>query len=72
MIKEISIEGGYSLPTYRDLLYFKIVSFPVTIILAIKEWCRWIYKYNIKKEEYTFEDQNKLTMKALSIYLQRW
>jgi DnaJ family protein C protein 25 len=62
MIQEISIEGGYSMPTYKDILIYRIIVFPITISTKIYKWVRWIYKYKIKNEEYTEDDQNLLTM----------
>lgn len=72
MIEEISIEGGYSMPTYKDILLYKTVAFPITICQSLYGWSRWIFKYYIKREEYSPEDQNLLTMKALSISARRW
>nr|VVW87365.1 unnamed protein product [Nymphaea colorata] len=72
MIQEISIEGGYSMPTYKDILLYKLVALPLTISSALYRWGRWIYKYRIKKEDYTEEDANVLTMSALSISPKRW
>jgi hypothetical protein len=72
MIQEISIEGGYSMPTYKDILLYKIIYFPMSISCQIYEWSRWIYKYKIKKEDYTPEDQSRLTMNALSLSPTRW
>lgn len=49
MIQEISIEGGYSMPTYKDILAYKIIVFPLTFATKIYKWGRWIYKYTIKQ-----------------------
>ena len=53
MIEEISIEGGYSMPTYKDILLYKTVTLPITICQTLYNWSRWIIKYYIKREEYT-------------------
>lgn len=51
--QEISIEGGYSRPIIWDLLAVQILILPYTLVMWIYGWCRWIFKYYIKREEYT-------------------
>lgn len=60
------------MPTYKDILLYKIILLPLTILLGIYSWSRWTYKYSIKKEEYSEEDQNTLTAKSLSLSPKRW
>jgi hypothetical protein len=46
--------------------------FPWTFIQWIGKQFRWIYKYSIKKEDYTEEDRILLTLKALNLTAKRW
>lgn len=49
MIQEIEIEGGYSKPTYKDILLYKIGVFPYNLFNKVCSTCRWVYKYTIRR-----------------------
>ena len=72
MIKEIEIEGGYSKPTYKDILIYKVLIFPYTLSMAFHGLGRWIFKYYIKRDDYTAEDREYLTLKALELTSKQW
>ncbi|XP_040273234.1 dnaJ homolog subfamily C member 25 [Bufo bufo] len=49
---KIDIKGGYQKPQMYDILLFQIVLFPYYFIQYISWYVRWVYTFNIKREEY--------------------
>lgn len=37
------------MPTYKDVLLYKIIVLPITIFVAVSKWAKWTWKYNIKR-----------------------
>ncbi|XP_041041791.1 dnaJ homolog subfamily C member 25 isoform X1 [Carcharodon carcharias] len=53
----IDIKGGYQKPRLFDILLFQIVLAPYYICRYIIWYCRWIYRFHIKREEYGEEEK---------------
>ena len=55
-----------------DVLWVQMVFFPVTLVKYIVWWVSWIWKFNIKKEEYGIEEQIHLMCKNMSMKRSAW
>ncbi|XP_072373419.1 dnaJ homolog subfamily C member 25-like isoform X1 [Scyliorhinus torazame] len=53
----IDIKGGYQKPRLYDILLFQIVLAPYYICSYVIWYCRWIYHFHIKREEYGEEEK---------------
>lgn len=68
----IDIKGGYSKPTYQDLLWVQLLLAPY-YILSYNVWLiRWIFKFTVMKQEYGQEEKEYLTYKNLNLSAQYW
>ena len=54
------------------MLICKLALLPYSIYVYVSRKIKWIYRYNIKKYEYSKEDQEMLTINALSLTAGRW
>lgn len=59
-------------PTYKEIFGYKLLIFPWTIILWIKDWIMWILKYWILRKEYDTQAQIYLTKKSLQLSDRKW
>jgi len=69
---KMDIKGAHSKPTMYDVLWVQMVFFPVTLVKYIVWWVSWIWKFNIKKEEYGIEEQIHLMCKNMSMKRSAW
>lgn len=65
--EKMDIKGCYSKPTIFDILWVQIVVFPYTLAKYLIWYFQWIYRFNIKKEEYGEEEKCFLIRKNLGI-----
>lgn len=63
--EKMDIRGVYSKPDWKQILWFQIIILPYTIYLYVRWYIVWIYKFNIRKEEYGEEEKLYLIMKNL-------
>lgn len=68
----IDIRGGYSQPTYHDILWVQLICLPYYAILYLKWSAQWAYKFWLMKEEYGDEEKEYLTYKGLNLSPQYW
>lgn len=68
----IDIKGGYSKPTYQDLLWVQLILAPYYILSYIVWLIRWICKFTVMKQEYGQEEKEYLTYKNLNLSAQYW
>ncbi|XP_072260619.1 dnaJ homolog subfamily C member 25 [Pyxicephalus adspersus] len=54
---KIDIKGGYQKPQIYDILLFQIVLFPYYLFNYITWYVHWVYRFNIKGEEYGEEEK---------------
>ncbi|XP_052230800.1 dnaJ homolog subfamily C member 25 homolog [Dreissena polymorpha] len=65
--ENLDIRGGYSKPTYRDILWVQLVFFPYQLVMYIKWFLRWVWKFSIMKQEYGREEKLHLIRKNLKL-----
>ena len=68
----IDIKGGYSKPTYQDVLWVQLICLPYRTVLYIYWFARWVFKFSILKQEYGDEEKEYLTYKNLNLSSQYW
>jgi len=68
----IDIRGGYSKPTYRDILWVQLSCLPYQTFNYTKWYACWVLKFNIRKEEYGEEEKEYLTYSGLNMTEQYW
>ncbi|XP_040217328.1 dnaJ homolog subfamily C member 25 [Rana temporaria] len=54
---KIDIKGGYQKPQIYDILLFQIVLFPYYLFQYLTWYVHWVYRFNIKREEYGEEQK---------------
>ncbi|MGH0185065.1 UNVERIFIED_CONTAM: hypothetical protein FKN15_017217 [Acipenser sinensis] len=64
---KIDIKGGYQKPNISDILLCKIVLAPYFLCTYIIWYCRWIYRFTIKGEEYGEEEKLYLICKNMKM-----
>lgn len=65
--EKMDIRGGYSKPDWKQVLWFQLIILPYTIYQYVKWYIIWIYKFNIRKEEYGEEEKLYLIKKHLKL-----
>ena len=50
--EKMDIKGGYAKPHWSDVLWVQLVILPYTIYRWSQFYCRWLWKFGIKREEY--------------------
>ncbi|KAL4225101.1 DnaJ subfamily C member 25 [Mactra antiquata] len=65
--ENMDIRGGYSKPSYMDILWIQLLFSPYYIFLYIKWYLRWIWKFSIKGEEYGEEEKLHLIRKFMKL-----
>jgi len=68
----VDIRGGYSKPTYMDILWVQLICLPYYSVLYIYWYASWIVKFTLMKKEYGEEEKEYLTYKRLNLSLQYW
>ena len=59
--------GGYSKPSYMDVLWIQLVFFPYYTVMYVNWYIRWIWKFTIRKEEFGEEEKLYLIRKYLKL-----
>lgn len=72
IIKEVleenmDIRGGYAKPKVTDVLWIQLVFLPYTIALYLIWYCRWVWRFDILREEYGLEEKLYLIRKNLGL-----
>mmetsp|Transcript_29172 Transcript_29172/g.36125 ORF Transcript_29172/g.36125 Transcript_29172/m.36125 type:complete len:305 (+) Transcript_29172:451-1365(+) len=65
LARNIDIEGGYKNPTFRDLLFCKVVILPYTIATYLMWHGDWTYRHSIKSEPYSDDEKIYLISRQL-------
>lgn len=72
MRESVSLSGGYANPTYKDLILYKFLILPYTILKSVY-WCgRWVVKFWILRHPYGPAEEEYLTRKILGYSELRW
>lgn len=64
---KIDIKGGYQKPNISDILLFKIILFPYHMCLYVVWYWSWIYRFNIRGEEYGEEEKLYIIRKYMKM-----
>lgn len=70
--EKMDIRGGYSKPTYRDVLWVQLVFLPLTIYEYVKFYVRWFYKFVLMKEEYGDDDKAYIMRRNMKLAQAQW
>ncbi|KAG8201271.1 hypothetical protein JTE90_016757 [Oedothorax gibbosus] len=69
---KMDIRGGYSKPSLLDILWMQIICSPYTLISYVAWYIRWMWKFNIQKQEYGEEEKIYLIQKNLQCSSVQW
>jgi DnaJ family protein C protein 25 len=64
---KMDIRGGYARPTIQDVLWMQILLLPKSIFLYFKWYILWLWKFNIKGQEYGNEEKFYIIRKLMGI-----
>ena len=64
--------GGYSRPKYTDVLWVQLVLLPYYIVHYICWWVRWVWLFNIRRQEYGEEEKLYLIRKYMKCTKSQW
>ena len=64
--------GGYSRPKYTDVLWVQLVLLPYYIVHYICWWARWVWLFNIRRQEYGEEEKFYLIRKSMKYNKSQW
>ncbi|CAG2109153.1 unnamed protein product [Medioppia subpectinata] len=70
--EKMDIKGGYSKPSYRHVLWVQLAFLPHTIVMYLIWYFRWIWKYNVNKEEFGDEEKKYIIRKSMSLSQLQW
>lgn len=68
----IDIRGGYSKPTYHNILWVQLLCLPYYLVIYVRWILRWFYKFYLLREELGDEEKEYLTYKNLGLSHQYW
>jgi len=67
IIDRMDIRGAYAKPDWKDMLWIQLVILPYTIFKFVQWYCSWIWRFWIKREEYTREEHLYLIRKNMGV-----
>ncbi|XP_013793937.1 dnaJ homolog subfamily C member 25 homolog [Limulus polyphemus] len=70
--EKVDIKGGYSKPSIKDILWIQLILLPYTIGAYIVWYFKWVWKFNICKEEFGEEEKFYLIRKKLKCNESQW
>lgn len=59
--------GGYRKPRISDVVCVQLILLPYHILKYVAWWVQWVWKFNIKKEEYGREEKLHIIRKYLGL-----
>ncbi|KAG1659182.1 DnaJ subfamily C member 25 [Nymphon striatum] len=69
---KMDIKGGYSKPLITDVLWVQLVLLPYTLGKYFHWYIKWIYRFNICKEEYGEVEKDYLIKKYMGCSSSQW
>jgi len=66
------IKGEYSKANVVDTLLVQIFMSPYSFVMYMRWYVRWVYKFQVNKEEYGDEEKEYLTYKGINVTKQYW
>uniref|UniRef100_T1J1X2 J domain-containing protein n=1 Tax=Strigamia maritima TaxID=126957 RepID=T1J1X2_STRMM len=70
--ENMDIRGGYAKPNVTDVLWIQLVLLPYTIVMFAWFHINWIYRFDIKGEEYGTDEKLYLIKKYLKCSQTHW
>jgi len=67
IMDKMDIRGAYAKPTWKDVLWVQLVLLPYTIFNYIRWYIDWIWRFWVKKEEYSRVEHLYLIRKNMGI-----
>ena len=65
--EKMDIRGGYAKPTWRDVLWVQLILSPYSLYCYGAWYLSWVYRFDIKKQEYGDEEKLYLIKKYLGL-----
>lgn len=65
--EKMDIRGGYAKPDWKQILWVQLIILPYTMWRYASWYGRWVYRFNICKEEYGEEEKLFLIKKYLKL-----
>ncbi|KAI1280297.1 DnaJ -like protein [Halotydeus destructor] len=69
---KMDIKGSYEKPTYRDVLWVQLILLPYTLLLWLKFYSRWFFKFTLMKEEYGDEEKMYIMRRNMKLSQGQW
>ena len=63
----MDIRGGYAKPDWKQILWVQLIILPYTMCRYVSWYARWVYLFDIRKEEYGEEEKLYLIKKYLKL-----
>lgn len=70
--EKMDIRGGYSKPSYKDMLWVQLILLPWTVIQYIIWFVRWTWKFTILKHPYGEEEKAYIMRKWMKLSQLQW
>ncbi|KAL5006640.1 hypothetical protein ScPMuIL_015446 [Solemya velum] len=70
--EKMDIRGSYSKPSYKDVLWIQLVYLPLYLTNLGCWWLRWVWKFNIKREEYGQDEKAYIMRKKMKLGQGQW
>jgi len=67
IIDKMDIRGAYAKPTWKNVLWVQLVLLPYTLFSYIRWYIDWIWRFWIKKDEYSREEHLYLIRKNMGV-----
>lgn len=65
--ENMDIKGSYAKPDIKNVLWIQLLISPYTLVMYFLWYFTWIYKFNIKRQEYGTEEKLYLIRKYLKM-----
>ncbi|GAB1598414.1 dnaJ homolog subfamily C member 25-like [Argonauta hians] len=70
--QKMDIRGGFSKPKIYNVLWIQLVLSPYYILRYLYWYIRWIWKFNVKKEEYGLEEKMYIIQTYMKLSSSQW
>ncbi|XP_046367674.1 dnaJ homolog subfamily C member 25 homolog [Haliotis cracherodii] len=70
--EKMDIRGGYSRPSYRDILWIQLVFLPYYTVTYFIWWITWIWKFTILRHEYGEEEKFYKIRRYMKLSQSQW
>jgi DnaJ family protein C protein 25 len=67
IMDKMDIRGAFAKPDWKDVLWVQLVILPYTIFIYMKWYGSWVWRFWVKREEYTREEHLYLIRKQMGV-----